>query len=143
MTQPILSLAYRTRARPAGLFRGRAQSLAKLVAKRTGRSFAEVSVAVVGEAVMRRLNATYRGERRATDVLSFTYRKRPAQGEVVICLPVARRQARARAHTLARELEVLLVHGLLHLAGFDHEEPKGCAKMRAYERAVLGAGLIP
>jgi len=92
---------------------------------------------------MRRLNREYRGKDRATDVLAFPLAEggRPVHGllgDVVICMPVAWRQARARGHSLARETTVLLVHGLLHLAGFDHERSEAEARrMRRMERRLL------
>ena len=77
---------------------------------------------------MRTLNRNYRGKDRPTDVLSFSFREgrfshiHPSLlGDIVICVPLAVRQARDAGHSLFNELERLLVHGLVHLLGLDHE----------------------
>jgi probable rRNA maturation factor len=82
---------------------------------------------------MRRLNAGFRGKDEPTDVLSFpgTRKKREQLaegwhlGDVVISVPTARRQAATRGHELGRELRTLLLHGLLHCLGHDHETDDG------------------
>lgn len=83
-------------------------------------------VHLVGSSKMSRLNGMYRGKNKPTDVLSFPapvfFQKQGILGELVICTPVLRRQAKEQKHSLEAELIVLLVHGLLHLLGFDHEE---------------------
>ncbi|MDD5110815.1 MAG: rRNA maturation RNase YbeY [Patescibacteria group bacterium] len=103
-----------------------------------------VSVVLVDAATSRRLNRTYRGLNKPTDVLSF-----PGQdatpwpgheqifGEIVICYPIAVAQARELGHGVRREIAELVVHGLSHLAGYDHETPKSAKKMAAVEAAVL------
>ncbi|MBF0506934.1 MAG: rRNA maturation RNase YbeY [Nitrospirae bacterium] len=105
----------------------------------------EVGVLLVNDAGMRRLNRLYRGIDRTTDVLSFPLMTsftshRPSfasdllLGDIVISLPQAKRQAKEYETTFYRELARLLVHGLLHLLGYDHEK-KGyeAAKMRRLE----------
>ncbi len=89
----------------------------------------ELSLLVCDDDVMRRLNRDYRGQDRPTDVLAFAMREGEGAdpddlllGDLVICLPAAQRQARERGHSLQRELRVLLVHGLLHLLGHDHQD---------------------
>jgi len=79
---------------------------------------------------MRTLNRTYRKKDAPTDVLSFPVgRLGPdgtfSLGDIVVCMPVAARQARERGHSLAREIEILVLHGFLHLAGFGHGEGPG------------------
>lgn len=77
---------------------------------------------------VRRLNRTYRGKDAPTDVLSFPGGSGPEGehlGDVVIAVPVARRQAEAAGHSPARELRVLLLHGALHCLGHDHETDEG------------------
>jgi len=88
---------------------------------------------------MRTLNRRYRGKDRTTDVLSFALREGPFArvqpeflGDIVICVPVAEKQAREAEHSLASEIELLLVHGLLHLLGYDHE--KGAREARRMRR---------
>lgn len=117
----------------------------------------EMSVAIVGNARMRKLNKMYRGKNRVTDVLSFgdksvfEYLTKSAQdefveapdgvnrlGEVIICYPRAKKQAREAGHSLEREISFLLIHGILHLLGFDHEKgEEGATAMRRTEEQVL------
>jgi probable rRNA maturation factor len=93
---------------------------------------------------MRRLNARYRGIDRPTDVLAFAMREGPCAGlhpqvlgDVVISAETAWRQAQARRHSLAEELTQLLIHGTLHLLGYDHEVSAAEARlMRAKEREL-------
>lgn len=106
---------------------------------------AELSVLFAGDRVMRTLNRQYRGKDRSTDVLSFSMREGPfgdlrpeLLGDIVISVPVAEKQARIAGHSLAREIELLLVHGLLHLLGYDHERgPAEARKMRRKEQMLL------
>lgn len=96
----------------------------------TGRAAATLSVVIVDDRGMRRLNRSYRGRDKTTDVLSFSQLEGVAieavgddlLGDVVISLPLARRQAKAGGWSLEEELLRLLVHGLLHVLGYDHEE---------------------
>ncbi len=119
-----------------------------------------VCVAVVSDAVVRRLNRVYRRKDASTDVLSFPAsgagiqpgqsrgRRGPALphlGDIVIAKGVAMRQAKARGHAETTELKVLALHGLLHLLGYDHERDNG--EMARVERRLrrkghLSAGLI-
>ncbi len=126
----------------------------------------EISLAVVGEGRMRRLNKMYRGKNRVTDVLAFEYKPNSSNhkpilfylakafprskkgedmpvdesgfvgppdeikrlGEIVICYPRAKKQAKRLDHPLEKELVILLVHGILHLLGYDHEKDEEEAK---------------
>lgn len=98
-----------------------------------------------GDRAMRSLNRDYRGKDGITDVLSFSLREgrfsriQPSfLGDIVISAPVAVRQARESGHSLRREIERLLVHGVLHLAGYDHERGgKEAARMRRKELQLL------
>lgn len=89
---------------------------------------AEISVAIIGNQEMKRLNKEWRGKNKTTDVLSFTYQipdakyKIPLNGEIIICYPQAACQAKERGHSVKEEIKTLLVHGLLHLCGFNHEK---------------------
>lgn len=81
-----------------------------------------------GDATMRTLNRERRGKDKTTDVLSFPGGDTPEGyhlGDIVISLPQARRQAEAAGHGLERELRVLLLHGVLHCLGYDHETDDG------------------
>ncbi len=94
---------------------------------------------------MRSLNRRYRGIDRTTDVLSFSLREgafaglRPdLLGDIVISIPRAQQQAEEAGHPLSREIERLLIHGLLHLMGYDHElGPAASNKMRRREQQLL------
>jgi probable rRNA maturation factor len=118
--------------------------LAKLL-RSSGLPDAELSVLFIGDRAMRSLNHAWRGIDRTTDVLSFSQREgrfaeiRPELlGDIVISVPQADRQAREAGHTLAREIERLLVHGLLHLLGYDHERgPAEAGRMRRREREFM------
>lgn len=97
----------------------------------------ELSLVILGEAAMRKLNRQHRKQDRSTDVLSFDY------GELFICAPVAKRQAKEHGVAIANELSLLFVHGLLHILGFDHERPADLKRMARAEAEVLGwSGLI-
>ena len=106
-----------------------------------GAPKAELSLELIGDRRMRRLNRTYRGQDRTTDVLAFPLPAGPGPrilGDVVISVPAAARQANARGHALARELTVLLIHGVLHLLGYDHERgDREARRMARRERALL------
>ncbi len=115
----------------------------------------DVELEILSAPRMRAINRDFRGKDKATDVLSFPapafYRKSrvsPRMGELLICLPVLRKQAAEVGHSEAVELDVLLVHGILHLLGFDHElggaEARAMAKWEGKLLAALGrkVGLI-
>jgi probable rRNA maturation factor len=96
---------------------------------------------------MRRLNRQYAGDDHPTDVLSFSLREGeefiapdgPAPlGEVIISYPTALRQAEEAGHPVEDEVAHLLVHGILHLLGYDHAEVGDEERMRAREDALLG-----
>jgi rRNA maturation RNase YbeY len=114
-----------------------------------GESQSELSLELVGDHRMRRLNRMYRKKDRTTDVLAFPMRESdilgPKQlpcpmllGDVVISVPTACRQAKESGRSLGSELAALLVHGVLHLCGYDHERSAGEAvRMRRRETAIL------
>ncbi len=87
----------------------------------------------------RALNRDYRGKDYATNVLSFVYESAPETvGDLVVCLPVVEREAREQGKPLAAHLAHLVVHGVLHLQGYDHETGKRDAeRMEARECAIL------
>jgi rRNA maturation RNase YbeY len=100
------------------------------------------SVTVIGASAMTQLNVTYRGKDRPTDVLSFVspdiFWKQGHLGELVICLPVLKRQARELKHKPELELQILLIHGLLHLLGLDHELSRRQAAIQGrFEQDIL------
>jgi probable rRNA maturation factor len=111
-----------------------------------GRSGAgrELGVCMVGPAESARLNARFRGRDRPTNVLSFaqaplprTARAGQPLGELVICPRVLRQEARTQAKTLRAHWAHLVVHGALHLAGYDHEHAADARRMERREIAVL------
>ena len=87
---------------------------------------------------MRALNREWRGMDLPTDVLSFPSGDRGFLGDLVIDVPYAARQARRRGHPVAREVKILLAHGLLHLLGYDHETDDG-TMFRLQRRLILAA----
>jgi len=87
-----------------------------------------LAIRFVGDGTMRRWNRDYRGKDATTDVLSFPGGETPEGphlGDVAISVPQAERQAAARGGSLARELRLLVLHGLLHCLGYDHETDQG------------------
>ncbi len=109
------------------------------------RASGHMTVALVPDARVRALNRQYRKKDAPTDVLSFPADERGHLGDVVIAAGVARRQARDAGHSLATELRVLALHGLLHLLGYDHERDDGRmarAERRLRRRGGLVEGLI-
>ena len=100
---------------------------------------ADVTVRVVGEAEGRRLNRVYRGRDRATNVLSFAYDRGRGgvAGDLLLCAPVIRREASRQGKPLEAHYAHLVVHGLLHLQGYDHEAPRAARRMEALETQIL------
>jgi probable rRNA maturation factor len=122
--------------------------LAERVLSAVGESRSELSLELIGDGRMRRLNREYRKKDRPTDVLAFPIREavmprgvRPVTqmlGDVVISLPTAVRQAKEAGRSIDDELAMLLVHGMLHLCGYDHERNRRqAARMSRRERALL------
>jgi probable rRNA maturation factor len=116
----------------------------------------EVSLVFTDSETVRQLNRNYRGVDETTDVLAF--RMLPQKeaddsfalppdgvtrlGEVIISYPQAVEQAREQGHSPEEELALLVIHGMLHLLGYDHEEPVGEAKMRTREKELLEKCLL-
>jgi probable rRNA maturation factor len=114
----------------------RVRRLLTRAARAAGSGTGEVSVLFCADARMRGLNRRYRGKDRPTDVLAF-----PAGpggngflGDIVVSIPYAGREARRRSDSRAREVDRLLLHGLLHLMGYDHETDEG--EMETLERRL-------
>lgn len=109
----------------------------------------EVSLILVDDEYIHRLNHQYRGKDAPTDVLSFALNEgdepeiidgpqETLLGDIIISLETASRQAEEYGHSLERELAYLSVHGMLHLLGYDHETEEEKAEMRKEEEHVLG-----
>lgn len=105
---------------------------------------AQVSLLVVDEAEGRALNRDYRGKDYATNVLSFalnegdTVAGMPLFGDLVFCAPVVAREAAEQGKSLDAHYAHLVVHGMLHLQGFDHEADDEAEAMEALETVILG-----
>lgn len=121
-------------------------SLSRFVmrARRESGLRGRVNVLVTGSAAMRTLNARFRGKNKATDVLSFpSAQALPAgrpdfAGEIAISADIAAQNAARLGHSVASEVKVLALHGILHLAGMDHEHDNGqMARKEAELRRVL------
>ena len=104
---------------------------------------AELTLRLVGLAEGRALNAGFRGRDYATNVLTFAYdaaparRYDPVRADIVLCLPVVVREARAQRKSVRDHLGHLVVHGVLHAQGMDHEIPAQALRMEARETAIL------
>jgi len=102
--------------------------LDRLIEELTADSSAGLGVRFVSDREMARLNRRFRGVDGTTDVLSFSGGESAEGlhlGDIAISIPAARRQARERGHSVEREVETLLLHGLLHCLGHDHETDSG------------------
>jgi probable rRNA maturation factor len=103
----------------------------------------DLTVVMADVEQLHELNRTYLGIDASTDVLAFPAAESDPDrgmtylGDVVISVPQARSQAQARGHTLDAEVQLLVVHGVLHLLGFDHADPEGRARMWAAQADVL------
>lgn len=101
-------------------------------------SNARVTIRIVGQAEGRLLNRSYRNKDYATNVLTFVFRDTPPlEGDIALCAPVITREARAQRKTVAAHYAHMVVHGLLHLQGYDHENSKDAATMERRERTLL------
>jgi probable rRNA maturation factor len=126
----------------------RLEGMASAAMEREGLPPGELSVLITDDETVRELNREYAGEDSTTDVLAFSLREGEEfaspdgvlqLGEVIISYPTAQRQAAEAGIPVEREIEHLLVHGVLHLLGYDHAEPVEEERMRARERDLLAA----
>ena len=125
------------RSQVAGSSAGALERFARRALRAVGLR-GEVDVLVTGNAEVRRLNRRFRGQDEATDVLSFPAADGDA-GDIAISAPVAVANARRLGHSVADELKILILHGLLHLAGYDREHDRGeMARREARLRQALG-----
>jgi probable rRNA maturation factor len=103
----------------------RLKSLLQQLGRRYRVGEAELVLTLVGPRAIRSLNRKYRHKDRPTDVLSFSLKEKGPDGkfylgDIIICPEVARKQAHKQGHSLLREIEILTIHGFLHLLGFEH-----------------------
>jgi probable rRNA maturation factor len=98
----------------------------------------EITLRVVGEDEARELNRGYRGKDYATNVLTFDYQRTSVVvADIVLCAPVVAREAREQRKGIEAHYAHLVVHGVLHALGFDHERALDAAVMESRERALL------
>ena len=107
---------------------------------------AEISIVLVDDERMQELNREYRKADRPTDVLAFSQLEgepakapedRVALGDVVVSIDTAERQAAEQRHALENELDLLIIHGVLHLLGYDDETEADATEMRRHEKRIL------
>ncbi len=124
------------------------RTLARFLAKARSavRLRGQVTVLLTSDAAMRDLNRRFRGKNKPTDVLSFPaanllQSREKIAGDIAVSVDTARRQSAKQGHALSIEIKVLILHGLLHLAGYDHEVDVG--QMRRRERSLRGGLGLP
>jgi probable rRNA maturation factor len=102
------------------------------------------TIRFVGTREGARLNARFRGQDHATNVLTFVYDDlTPLTGDLVLCVPVLRREAREQGKALADHCAHLVIHGMLHLQGIDHRNARTARVMEARETALLAGLGVP
>ncbi len=155
MMNHMVSITFEGRL-PAGVGKAELGRLATLAyARGGGRGGASMSLSVVGDAKMRSLNRQWRGKDRTTDVLSFGLKERrgfvlPDKekaandiGDLFVSLPQVRRQAKRIGRTVREEFALMVVHGVLHLLGHDHETLRQERAMFALQHDILiRAGIL-
>jgi probable rRNA maturation factor len=107
-------------------------------ARAAARGATALTLRVVGQTEARKLNRKYRGKNSATNVLSFPYDESDAiAGDIVLCAPVIRREALRQRKSLDAHFAHLVVHGVLHLRGYDHGDARAAARMETLEKGIL------
>jgi probable rRNA maturation factor len=142
-----MKVLIRNQQRRRPLDRSRILNAANNILSLTDRTEAELSILFTGDKKMLELNNTYRGKNRTTDVLSFESRipvyikdGPDILGDIVICIPRAEAQAKSAGVEFYDELFRLLIHGVLHLTGYDHEASLYMArKMQKKEEEIFNA----
>ena len=128
------------------LDRGRLREIARAVLEGEGIEAAAISLAFVDNPTIHRLNKQYLEHDEPTDVLTFPYSAANAkklEGELVIGVEIAQAQAAERGHDVQAELALYVIHGLLHLCGYDDKSPAAEKMMRAQEMFYLKQSGIP
>lgn len=129
-------LVYQT-VKNAGISQRRVKKTVEAVLRHVKFPHASVAVHLVGDTRMRTLNRTARGIDRSTDVLSFPMEEREDWGDIFLSIPYLRRQAKRFGVSFEEELHRMLIHGVLHLAGFDHDAPLSAKRMFALQESLL------
>jgi probable rRNA maturation factor len=133
-TSPRLELAVQYATRRRGLpSRTQVRRWARAALERSAR----VTVRLVGTGEARALNRSFRGRDYATNVLTFVMRDRPLEGDLALCAPVIAREARAQRKSAAAHYAHLVVHGVLHLQGYDHESGADARVMERRESSIV------
>jgi probable rRNA maturation factor len=136
-----LALSIQGHARFAGL--PARTTLARWISAALDRE-GELTVRFVGAREGRQLNRDFRGKDHATNVLTFDYAHAPVvRADIVLCIPVIRREARAQRKPLRDHLAHLVVHGVLHAQGHDHDRAAAARRMEAREVELLAGLGIP
>lgn len=142
--QPSMSVLVSATVRSVGIKKMRITQAATQLLRWLHEPEASLSVHFVGEDRMRTLNRIHRGLDRPTDVLSFSFgeeghdgRRQRDLGDLFLCVPYLRRQARAFGVAYEEEVLRMLAHGVLHLAGFDHEKPHEARRMFGLQEKFL------
>ncbi len=118
------------------------KKIAKKVLMKEQKGDLNLSIALVGQKVIKGLNKRYRKKNRPTDVLSYMYSKNAS--EIVICPQVVKQNAKKFGTTFKKELARVLIHGILHLAGYNHEKKKTeTKKMKEKEECYFSKILNP
>ena len=131
------------------------QSVSEQVLSAQGTSAdVEFGLVIISQEKVRQLNKSYRGKDEPTDVLAFAMFAKedngspyfilppegmPPLGEVIISYPQAVIQAKERRHSIKKEIAILIIHGVLHLLGYDHDDPEPERQMRAKEEEILSS----
>jgi len=138
-----MAIWFRTHLRRLSVRTNTIRHVAQSVLVQAGYPTAQLSLSLVGKTRMRSLNRRYRGRDYPTDVLAFPMESMGEQteiflGDVVICLPIAIGQASRFGNSADQEILRLLIHGTLHLLGYDHEQsPREASRMQRKERAIV------
>lgn len=138
-----MNLSIRNRQRRVPIQPTRLHRLASRTLRLTDRAKRDVHLTIVDDREISRLNARYLGARKPTDVLAFNLESpgpSPLLGEVIISADTAARQAASLRIPVAVEIDLLLVHGLLHLLGYDDKAKRDARLMHEREREILSHG---
>jgi probable rRNA maturation factor len=129
-------LVYQT-VKNAGMPHARIKKVVAAALRQVKSPRASVAVHLVGETRMRTLNRTGRGIDRPTDVLSFPTGERDDWGDIFLCVPYLRRQAKRFGVSFEEEFCRMLIHGVLHLSGLDHDAPQPAKRMFGMQEAIV------
>lgn len=149
MAKIKLNSANETRFKPDWkIFEVLAKRFEKILQERLksylGERKGEINLILVGDLKMQEINRDYRGKDKPTDVISFAYLEDVSGpvsgvvGDIFISVETARAQAKTHGHELGRELEILFVHGMLHLFGFDHNTDEEEVEMEEWAAKIIG-----